>query len=472
MDKCMGLDAHAASCTLAVVSGSGRRLRELVLDTDAGALGKAVRAIRGRRHLCLEEGTHSGWLYEILEPCVDELVVTRGRGTRGVKDDRHDAFALAEALRVGQLDEVIYKLGRRLRLLRELARTHRMISGDLVRVRNRVKATFRARGVATAGRGVYRRSERKAWLAKLDPASRAAAALLLEQLDALVDLDAESTRQLVGESHRHPISRVLETAPGIGPIRAAELMAVVFSPHRFRTAKQFLSYSGLGIVTRSSADWVREGGQWIRAKVPRTVGLNRRHNQHAEDGVQGGGDDGDFVAQLPTASRSLRSHARGRDEAESGQADDRASDRNDRVGDVQERGGVRSAAVELRRDDLIARCRRAEVPWRSPHGRRRSSRVRGRAPIDCLALHHSKRSPADRLGSLGEPNEAMAENAQIEGWFPLRREEQDRCWLRLDFVPGSSAKGGTDRTWRMRSGSLLQAGRSRASVRVDGEVYP
>lgn len=279
MDKYMGLDAHAASCTLAVVSAGGRRLREQVLDTDAGALGKAVRAVRGRRHLCLEEGTHSAWLYEVLEPCVDELVVTRGVRTRGVKDDRRDAFALAEALRVGQLDEVIYKPGRRLRLLRELARMHRMISGDLIRVRNRVKATFRARGIATAGRGVYRRSERELWLAKLDEASRATAALLLEQLDALVDLDAESSRQLVRESHRHPISRVLETAPGIGPIRAAELMAVVVSPYRFRTAKQFLSYSGLGIVTRSSADWAREEGQWMRAKIPRTVGLSRRYNR-------------------------------------------------------------------------------------------------------------------------------------------------------------------------------------------------
>jgi transposase len=279
MDKYMGLDAHSASCTLAVVSGGGRRLRELVLDTDAGALNKAVRAVRGRRHLCLEEGTHSSWLYEVLEPCVDELVVTRGVRTCGVKDDRRDAFALAEALRVGQLESVIYKPGCRLRLLRELARTHRMISGDLTRVRNRVKATFRARGIPTAGRGVYGRSKREVWLAKLDAASRATAELLLKQLDAPVDLDAESSRQLVRESHRHPISRVLETAPGIGPIRAAELMAVVVSPHRFRTAKQFLSYSGLGIVTRSSADWVREDGQWVRARVPRTIGLNRRHNR-------------------------------------------------------------------------------------------------------------------------------------------------------------------------------------------------
>ena len=46
----------------------------------------------------------------------------------------------------------------------------------------------------------------------------------------------------------------LATAPGIGLVRAAYIVAVVMTPHRFRTARQFWSYSGLAVMTRSSSD--------------------------------------------------------------------------------------------------------------------------------------------------------------------------------------------------------------------------
>ncbi len=80
------------------------------------------------------------------------------------------------------------------------------------------------------------------------------------------------------ESHRHHISRILETAPGIGPIRAALLIAIVITRHRFRSKRQFWSYCGFGVVTRSSADWIPSQGGWIKAQAIRTRGLNRNHN--------------------------------------------------------------------------------------------------------------------------------------------------------------------------------------------------
>lgn len=54
---------------------------------------------------------------------------------------------------------------------------------------------------------------------------------------------------------------------------------IVVTPHRFRTKRQFWSYRGFGIVTRSSADWVRERDQWVRARVAQTRGLNFNHNR-------------------------------------------------------------------------------------------------------------------------------------------------------------------------------------------------
>jgi transposase len=67
------------------------------------------------------------------------------------------------------------------------------------------------------------------------------------------------------------------TVDGFGPIRAAQVVAVVLMPERFRTKRQFWSYCGLGIVTRSSSDWVRDSstGKWKRTDVAQTRGLNR-----------------------------------------------------------------------------------------------------------------------------------------------------------------------------------------------------
>jgi hypothetical protein len=45
MDRYIGVDAHASSCTLAVVSGSGKRLRTQVVETNARCLIEAVRQI-------------------------------------------------------------------------------------------------------------------------------------------------------------------------------------------------------------------------------------------------------------------------------------------------------------------------------------------------------------------------------------------------------------------------------------------
>ncbi len=90
------------------------------------------------------------------------------------------------------------------------------------------------------------------------------------------------------ESHRHPITRILETVPGLGPIRVARLVPIVVTPHRFRTRQQFWSYCGLGIVMRSSSDWVQTAeGHWVRTPVQQTRGLSRQHNHALKDIFKG-----------------------------------------------------------------------------------------------------------------------------------------------------------------------------------------
>jgi transposase len=279
MERYIGLDAHAASCTLAVVSETGRRLKDFAVETNGQALVEAVRMIPGRKHLAFEEGLQSAWLYETLSPHVYEAVVVGVTESRGPKSDKRDAYGLAEKFRVGGIDKRIFKAPRQFTRLRELSRIHMTLVGDVIRVQSRIKSLYRSRGVMVSGLNVYSVGRRGDWQKQLCSSAQTRAARLYDHLDFLVDQKKQAERDLLRESKKHRIVRIVETAPGFGPVRAARLVPIVVTPHRFRTRRQFWSYCGFGIVTRSSSDWVQTAdGAWIRARVPQTRGLSRQYN--------------------------------------------------------------------------------------------------------------------------------------------------------------------------------------------------
>ncbi len=298
MERYIGLDAHRTSCTFAVIGPSGRKIRHDVVETNGAALVRYLKSLSGRKHLCLEEGTQSAWLYEILSPHVDEIVVTGISRSRGQKSDALDAFLRAEELRTNSIQTPVFKAPRQFSRLRELARVHSMLVRDLVRVQGRLKAMYRSRGVSTPGKSVYSPRERQRWLARLPAACRSATSRLHEQYDLQLELKKAAETDMLAEARKHPIAKILATAPGLGPIRVAQLLPIVVTPHRFRTRRQFWSYCGLGIVMRSSSDWVRtEGGGWTKAMVQQTRGLNRNHVSRLKDIFKGAALT--VVMQLP-----------------------------------------------------------------------------------------------------------------------------------------------------------------------------
>ena len=140
MDRYIGLDAHTSSCTVAVMGQSGKRLHSQVVETNARALIEVIRAVPEDRHLCIEEGPHSNWLYEVLSPHVQEIVVAVVNESRGPNSDRLDAFGLAEQLRVGAILTKVDKKRGGFARLGYRVNTHALLVADSVRVRSRIKA--------------------------------------------------------------------------------------------------------------------------------------------------------------------------------------------------------------------------------------------------------------------------------------------------------------------------------------------
>jgi transposase len=275
----IGLDVHMQSSTLAVVGPSGKRLQSQVVETNGRALLQVVRAIPTPRYLCLEEGTQSSWLYELLRGEVDDLVVTVPEKRRGVKSDSADAWALAEQLRIGAVKRRVFKNQGRFGALRAAVRGYEVLTRDTVRAKNRLRALFRSRGLYELRDEVWSAQDRDQWMKRLPASLRDLAETLGREVDALEPLKASTEKLMLREAQKHAATKRLATVPGIGPIRAAQIVATVVTPARFRTKRQFWSYCGLAVVTRSSSDWQPlPNGQWARVQSTQTRGLNHNRN--------------------------------------------------------------------------------------------------------------------------------------------------------------------------------------------------
>jgi transposase len=281
--KYIGMDVHLATVSIVVLNAAGKLVMELTIATEAAAILDFIRGVSGTLHVTFEEGTYAEWLYDLLLPQVAQVVVCDPRQTprrRGEnKSDRIDARQLAEWLRVGTLKSVYHGHAAR-RALKELAKSYLALVGDTTRVMNRLKALYRARGIACKGTRVYSPRLRSEWLQQLrESGVRRRAELLYQQLDLLQPLRKQAREAMVAESRQQPAQKILCSIPSLGPVRAALLMAIVQTPHRFRGKRQLWTYAGLALVTRSSSDYQLVDGQLTRSRKPVLVlGLNTNHH--------------------------------------------------------------------------------------------------------------------------------------------------------------------------------------------------
>ena len=282
-EKYIGLDVHQATIMVTVMDSSGKLVMESILEMKAATILQFFAGLRGTLWVTFEEGTCAAWLYDLLKAHVAQLVVCNPRKNAllkyGNKSDRIDARKLAELLRGNHL-KAVYHGENGVRTLRELARSYLTTVKDLTRVMSRLKALYRSWAISCAGRDVYYARHRTEWLGKIHHAGvRRRAEQLYQDLDVLQRLRQQVRRELLGESRKHAATAKLRQIPYLGPIRSALLVALIQTPHRFRTKRQLWAYSGLALETRTSAEYRYVEGQLRRSKKLVSIrGLNKDHN--------------------------------------------------------------------------------------------------------------------------------------------------------------------------------------------------
>ncbi len=167
-----------------------------------------------------------------------------------------------------------------LRTLKELGRSYLTVAPLQGMAQLRYSALIRLMTRVRSFVIVYAPRHRAEWLAKiLEPGVRLRAERLYQQLDLLQPVRQEARRDLLGESHQHHAVKLLRQIPSIGPIRAALLVALLQTPHRFRTKRQLWAYSGFAVETHDSGEYRFVRGKLVRNREHITVrGLNHNHN--------------------------------------------------------------------------------------------------------------------------------------------------------------------------------------------------
>lgn len=290
--KYAGVDVHPASCRFHVRSNGGRRELECTVPTTETAILELLRSIGGRIVVAFEEGSQSEWLYRLLRPVVAEVIVCNARENRSgrgkSKSDKIDAEQLSLWLYKGVLKPVYHEdhgTGR----LRHLVHIYEQLVSDRSRSKNRLKAIYHSRAIGVRGAAVYGAARRGQWMAQLpDDGARTRARLLVEQIDQVKKLITEAKREMVAEVRTHPAYLALTSIPGIGDVRASQLIATIRTPMRFRRNRQLWAYGGLAVVMDGSGEIEYVDGRPQRRKgASRTRGLTKSCNHRVKSALKG-----------------------------------------------------------------------------------------------------------------------------------------------------------------------------------------
>ncbi len=275
----VGLDVHANATTLTVRDAQGLIIRRDVVVTTREALRRRFRTIRGRVRIACEAGPLAGWISSVLTTRLREVVICDPRQNnlllKGTKTDRVDADNLSELIRLNALRPVFLGDSEN-RQLRRLMGHYLSSQNDRRRHIHRLHSLFRNLGIQFEPQPG--KPERVPLRRLKDRASRFVAHAQLDQIAGLKTIVADARRELLAKAAQFPGFYLLQTIPYIGEIRAAEMIAIVGIPQRFRSLRQFWAYAGLAVVRRVSSEHRAQDGRTVREQVARGLHLNRNRN--------------------------------------------------------------------------------------------------------------------------------------------------------------------------------------------------
>lgn len=258
MTRYIGLDIHKRQVTFCFLDRDKRVLQQgRILCTREDLTSFATAILEPTDRLALEATTHTWAVVDILEPHVEQIVVSNPLRTRAIaeakiKTDKIDSRVLAELLASGYLPQV-WQPDQQTRRLRGLSHRRASLVADRTAIKNRLHSILAMRLVQIPFSTLWSKKGR-AWLeqVELDPDGRQALDSDLRLLDT-IEQEIEQLELLMAKSaYPDEQTRLLMTLPGFGLAVAQGLRAAWGDPTRFPSADKAASYLGLVPSTRQS----------------------------------------------------------------------------------------------------------------------------------------------------------------------------------------------------------------------------
>ena len=253
----IGADVHSNSIEMAILNRK-KIIQRYTIPAGISAAAQVLDSLNGKKHMVIEEGPMSGWLYRNLHRKVDRFVVADPRRNKlissdGDHDDKIDSAKLAILLAGGYLREVYHSDDdKRVELKHWVSLYHDRVR-DAVRNINKIRARCRMHGVTIPRKVLRQPGHRESWLRKLkNTALSNQLSMLWIGYDATAKQARMAKQRLIYLSKRYPIIRLWQKLPGVGIIRAVTIFAYIDTPWRFRKKNKLWKYCGIGLQRTTS----------------------------------------------------------------------------------------------------------------------------------------------------------------------------------------------------------------------------
>ncbi len=276
----IGVDCHISTLDFAVVTKTGKVKSKARVKTSVKEFMEFIKTVPKPRKIFIEEGTLANWLLETSMRYGEKLIITDPKTNKWIgksmnKDDAIDAEKLAHLARGGFVKAIYHPVNKK-RRFKELVFAYHDTVKSLTRIKNKLKARFRAEGIRCNGVTVFSEHSRNEWRSKLPPnaIARLIADELWKQLDQLHEAKKTLRKNIGTESKQYPVIKRFMKVPGIGLIHASTIFAIIDTPYRFSNKKKLWMYAGIGLAERSSGGTVY------------SIKLTREFNRQLKDAVK------------------------------------------------------------------------------------------------------------------------------------------------------------------------------------------
>ncbi|MEZ0392203.1 MAG: transposase [Pseudobdellovibrionaceae bacterium] len=246
MTNYIGLDLHSKTSTFVIFNDDGEITHQKKMATKKAEIKSFLKSISGVKKLVFEETNTSHWAYRFMKDCVDELIICNPNylpKKTGPKSDYRDALHLAMQLKAGNLTQVHHSDSAEFDS-RAFVKYYTDTSRRFVVLRKNLKALLRSEAVVVETRGRFWEKPEVFELIE-NPIKKLVAQKMSVEL-------VEKNRQVAEfkallESNTLALSTVelLQSVPGIGPIRAHVIAAWLGDGKRFKSKHHLWAYSML-----------------------------------------------------------------------------------------------------------------------------------------------------------------------------------------------------------------------------------